>query len=990
MVISEGRLEKSICKEVHHFQPFSNGVNGATTTMSVLMMFLNKEIKNPLEFIGHNLNVEKSNLLFIHDHQRADGSADEYHVKQLLKTAETIEESKIPTLFNNLVYSLRNLKHSNLIKIYHDIAHDRSNALFMDALPLLRTDAGVSLMRDIIVSGELPFKTIDSWLFSLTFYKNPTRAMIGILSTLVDSKSRHSALLGISALIKTFCQSAENCYELAEIRDIVVKYENQLGLSCETNSFEDEERLTVVLKSIRNIGFVINKNVLKQCYQGKYNSMWLRLAALDTIKSFPCQFAHQDYGLIRMFQDKQEDSELRIGAYLALVHCPSEATLKNIKALMIDEPINQIGSFVWTHLTNLQESKSKDEWKMQLKSIVGNEFIRNKWKTDVRKFSRNIEMSYYSKDLRIGGTLDSNIIFSEKSYIPRSASVNLTTSLFGENINFLEIGGRIEGFEDVVENFFGPEGYFREDNFHKLLQSLRSKRDVQKDSLKNFQKEFGPEARVEEPRGNLYLRLFGIDIYYNSFKGISSLFNNMLMKPLDYLGFSFGENEFEFQKSSIFLDGSIIVPTAMGIPLNLTVNGTSHVNLKSKTKLKFGELFSTGKTHLKAQMYPTVSLKISALMSVDAFFAQTGLKSISKLHTAAYFDASADIQNGKLIKFNVNMPSDKIDLIEGSAEFFTYKRGKFQHLKPMHNRELLEKCSSEKISDIFGFKICCKGNYYPGNADTSPDWYFTGPSFATLHLEKIDSLEKIYFEYSWSRDDSNPMKGVIDDIRLSLDTPGSSIKRGFSWHLKFDDIKTFFLLKIDFPVWKSGVELRYDWSVAKKVLKGFLVIAGFDIIGLEYQTEKQEQKYEAKYRLKYWGEEILDWQGIFHTAPNKHSIDAKLKGNFHEPINIAVDFIISDNNMHISGNVTSNIVKLNFNGKCQQSETTIKTTGIIAYDVANKYSGTLDLSIKVQMVQQGMLKKNSFIILCKVIFQISLHFNNNNKSCSQFIGKGYE
>lgn len=35
--------------------------------------------------------------------------------------------------------------------------------------------------------------------------------------------------------------------------------------------------------------------------------------------------------------------------------------------------------------------------------------------------------------------LDSNLIFSQDSYIPRSSSLNLTVDLFGESINVFEV-----------------------------------------------------------------------------------------------------------------------------------------------------------------------------------------------------------------------------------------------------------------------------------------------------------------------------------------------------------------------------------------------------------------------------------------------------------------------------------------------------------------------------------------------------------------------
>jgi hypothetical protein len=38
---------------------------------------------------------------------------------------------------------------------------------------------------------------------------------------------------------------------------------------------------------------------------------------------------------------------------------------------------------------------------------------------------------------------------------------NITFDFFGHSVNLLEIGGRIEGLEYFLESYFGPNGYFQ-------------------------------------------------------------------------------------------------------------------------------------------------------------------------------------------------------------------------------------------------------------------------------------------------------------------------------------------------------------------------------------------------------------------------------------------------------------------------------------------------------------------------------------------------
>jgi len=70
----------------------------------------------------------------------------------------------------------------------------------------------------------------------------------------------------------------------------------------------------------------------------------------------------------------------------------------------------QVGSFIWTHLTNLEETSSP--LKSDIREILENKPLKKDFDVDKRKFSRNIELSAFSELLNVGGSVESNIIFS--------------------------------------------------------------------------------------------------------------------------------------------------------------------------------------------------------------------------------------------------------------------------------------------------------------------------------------------------------------------------------------------------------------------------------------------------------------------------------------------------------------------------------------------------------------------------------------------------
>lgn len=51
--------------------------------------------------------------------------------------------------------------------------------------------------------------------------------------------------------------------------------------------------------------------------------------------------------------------------------------------------------------------------------------------------------------------------------------LNVTMEMFGNSINLVEFGGRVQGLEKIVEKFFGPNGYFSKKNTQQLMDNKR-------------------------------------------------------------------------------------------------------------------------------------------------------------------------------------------------------------------------------------------------------------------------------------------------------------------------------------------------------------------------------------------------------------------------------------------------------------------------------------------------------------------------------------
>ena len=842
--------------------------------------------------------------------------------------------SELPTLFDQLVYSLRNLQHAQIVQVYYSIDNMSTKKFFQDALPLLKTDAGVTLMKDIINKRDISEEIMVSWFSSFSFYKNPTRGMLVVLSSFINENAEEAALLGISSLVGTFCTNNRDCQNFAEYKEIVRRFEALLGDSCKTSTVEEELKMVLVLKGIRNLGNVLQaKEVLEKCFQDRNNSPFVRVTVIEAVRKWELSCSFSDSGLLEILQNREEDSEVRINAYLALMTCPSEQIIANIKNLLINEEVNQVGSFIWTHLTNLQETKSKIGGKLFMKRIIGSDTLKNKWRSDVRKFSRNIEVSHFFNEYKIGGTLEGNVIFSEKSYIPRSFMLNLTMSLFGENVNIFEIGGRTEDFENFVEDLFGPNGYFKDDTLHNFLKTLSSRRTKRSPEV-NFDK-FESHVKINKPKGFLYLRYFGRDVRFESFSGIPMKLSKVLKNPMNLLGLTFENRRFNFEKSSLFLDGSIIVPTVAGLPLNMTAKGSRSINLKSFTKVNLKEFLTKGKALFDAEISPSFSIILTGTMSVDSFITQTSIRSTSTLQSSTYFGGSFDVIGSRLVQLQLKIPNERIEVFDFSVDFLRYREGRYESIHSYQKLEKFELCSPETANTIFGLSGCGHASYFHGRQKGDPDWFFAGPSRFNIIFRKTDTFKGLIAKYSWMQNNASALRGVINDISLIYDTPGSTINRKTIFAVKYDDKETFFDIDIIIPALNVKLMSKFDWTERRKVFSVKLSSNQKEIFEFTQSLINFRTRIEGTFKVVWYDDEFVNWSGTVHIKPGSYNVDANLESLFHDKTTLSGDItkVKGGGHVEVEASVTSKSLNagLTFGIRSNKRSSSLKGDGFFKF-----------------------------------------------------------
>ena len=107
---------------------------------------------------------------------------------------------------------------------------------------------------------------------------------------------------------------------------------------------------------------------------------------------------------------------------------------------------------------------------------------------------------------------------------------------------------------------------------------------------------FQYNCQRDAAQASYYIRVFGNEISYEDLHDfdLSSLKDKM--NYLDWLIELSKEHNFEMTKTILFLDATTTIPTAAGLPLKLSIDGTTSLNINVNGKLDIRQMFSSMST----------------------------------------------------------------------------------------------------------------------------------------------------------------------------------------------------------------------------------------------------------------------------------------------------------------------------------------------------------------------------------------------------------
>ncbi|XP_006820902.1 apolipophorins-like [Saccoglossus kowalevskii] len=801
--IQDDLVKRVVCKERHISRPFANHTSGAITKVRTSLEFVDVSYRSGSSYKLERQVREKKTLVFEHKPKPHTDDIDQSQVRDVLteicQKVDRDTRPEVAELFTKLVFRMRKLNFNGLRNVHNDIKdrkicprnQKKIEKFFMDAIPMMSTTGAVSFMKEKIRSEEVKDIDADMWMTSLSFISHPTKEMIGEIKELVQySKARRSTYLSLSTLIHKYCKTENReCIRESEVVEALRLFENNLGYKCSPSDEDEHNKIILSLKALANSGKISSAtNTLTRCFQEEENPIEIRLAAVEAFRRMPCEKKGREE-LIKTFEKTEVDTEVRIATYLSIVKCPTPELFERIYNVLEKEDSNQVGSFVWSHLTNLNETD--DPMKQELRKMVRDTKLMKHFNKDPRKFSRALEGTLFSEKLNVGGTIESHVVFSPKSYVPRSGMLNMTTDLFGYSINLFEFGGRVEGLDYLLEKFFGPNGYFPDNSLLDMVKPAKENRVVKRSAIKpskldNLNDRFNAK-REDQPKGSMYLKMFGNEMSFIDFQDIDWMQpEKESINLLELLIKLSNEQTREFTKNMILMESSFVTPTICGFPLSIAVNSTASVNLKLSGKVDLRKIAVAPRSlNVTGMIRPSGVIEVSSEMSINAFVARTGLRMRTRMHSSTVLDGSISLDSGESFKVKFNVPDNRIDIIDVSNTLYLLNSEYPMELSGIReNYREHNKCSGQIVEKWAGVKLCGELRYPNASHKVeAPFFPLTGPFGAKVTLEKVDRTLMSYemeAKYQVQKKRVNFKTEVSDIIRFMIGTPGTRIPRTHS------------------------------------------------------------------------------------------------------------------------------------------------------------------------------------------------------------------
>ncbi|RMC17771.1 hypothetical protein DUI87_05436 [Hirundo rustica rustica] len=730
--IKDGVLEEARCTESDRTTLFPQQGSGAETQTQSALKLLQVETET-LYNKGDSEDLYVTNILYEREVTKREVTGAE--VNELVWKLCLAHSASYETadLFMTLVFELRHLSLEALRTLWQRSSFKcRDNwQPLIDALPSCATEACVVLMKDLIASGEVEEDKVDYFFWSFAFIPNPTSGMIESLA------------------------------------------------------------LQLVLKAIGNAGLAAAPlaPALSWCAALRSQPTEIRLAAVQAFRRIPC--SARNAILVQLYQATSEDVEIRIAAYYLAMKCPHEELFKQVQKTLLKETSSQVGSFVWSHLSQLLETD--DPLKEHLRDSIPDEILIRDFDWEIWKYSSYSDVTFHS-------------------------------ALF-----LRVVGVRLENAETLIEKGFGPKSSTFSDYFFGNTNEGNQKSETPVETAEKV-KQSNPPLKRYSPTDHL----------------VSKSGKPKLRKTnQNCLGRKYSEmNELvkKFTERTVRKE-------APKCELSMKIFGNELSFLDCEDLRKQMKHYSLNLAELAVKL-----LKLSVRMGIVGTLGQAGLKWLTGMRTSTSLDGGIQVKKGKELKVFLNTPEESMEIINFSSKLYLRMVDETEDIDVFQDHAETRSCTREEVSEIIGWQLCSEMSY-PDPASGLVFPLPGPLRVAVTLTKQDRGLQQYVVEaaYNYIAQENSwiPSEAVF---HFFIGTPESDLKRDVGVDLSFSIPQKKFRIQFIQPMKKIEIDGRIEFSKNSQIGLLELIVDDRDVYYIKGMADLQmlsgEQRYMTQLEVK--------------------------------------------------------------------------------------------------------------------------------------------
>ncbi|XP_064151655.1 uncharacterized protein LOC104846619 isoform X3 [Loxodonta africana] len=771
-------------------------------------------------------------------------------------------------LFVTLVTELRDLSTEKLMELWLQSSFKcRDNwQPLVDALPCCGTEHCVYLMRELINTGEVEADEAEAWLWSLAFLPQPTDTMVLTLLPLLQTpEASPSAFLSISALAYNLCASLDGpCDRLPGISALMRILGATLGRNCSCQDPSDIGQLQLMLKAIGNAGLAATAltPMLSACATLRSNAPEVRLGAIQAFRRIPCSADRSV--LFRLYQTPEEDAEVRINAYLALMRCPGEEVFAHVRRTQAGEQSTQVGSFVWSHL--LQLLKTDDPLKQTLRDTLPEDILTREFHLETWKHSSYSDVTFHSVSGSLGANLEGILLFSPASFLPRSAMANLTIHALGHAFNLLELGLRLENAEEITRKLFGQKSFWGHDKDSEEQPENPPEPEVGPASQSSSPECSGERSRkmrdlqrkVTQRHGErwalrceLSVKMFGHELSFMNCGAMESHLKWQSLNLAELVVKLLKGQEVQVNRRLSLAMEELTFPTMSGLPAQLTLNASAAISIRVRGAADFQQ---RSNFFVNGYIKPSALLQISAQMGTAGALGQAGVRWVTGIQGTASLDGGIQARKGQDLKVHLNTPEEAIELLNFSSKLYLVTGNDLRSLNHVHSPSEAHSCTDKEVSRTWGWQLCTEVNW----PAAGQPYLLSVPVSVAVMLKKQDcGLQQYLLEAAYNlhlqKDSWLPEEATA---HIFMGTPKSEVLRDVGVDISYSLPQRKFRFRLLHP--KKKIELDGKIEALRSTHMGHLelILDDRDVYYIKGRSDLQPaadggaQWFEAQLEVK--------------------------------------------------------------------------------------------------------------------------------------------